>query len=91
VNGLARVVARRKDWQIKEWFKWLLHTVQLHEQYKDNPVEAPQYTHSCNRYFRPCSFIPLCAEAPEDRATMLADMDIKEWNPLHVNGETTDE
>lgn len=91
VNGLARVVVRRAGWQLEEWFAWLLHTALLHEQYKDNPTNAPMYTHACNRYFRPCSFIPLCATEPEERVTMFEDMTVDEWSPLHGAGEYTDE
>lgn len=91
INGLARVVAKRTEWQLAEWFQWLLHTTRLHEQFKDSPTDAPMYTHSCNRYFRPCSFIPLCATEPEERRAMFDDMTIDEWNPLHGAGEFTDE
>lgn len=91
INGLARVVVKRKDWQLAEWFGWLLHTALLHEQYKDDPTNAPMYTHSCNRYFRPCSYIPLCSTEPEERRTMFEDMDEQEWNPLHTVGEPSDE
>lgn len=91
INGLARVVVKRQDWQIAEWFQWFFHTVMLHEQYRDNPTDAPMYTHSCNRYFRPCSFIPLCATEPEERVVMFEDMAVDEWSPLHAAGEFTDE
>lgn len=91
VNGLARVVVRRAEWQLLEWFQWVLHTTLLHEQYKDNPMDAPMYTHSCNRYFRPCSFIPLCSEEPEQRVLMFEEMTKQEWNPLNKAGEQTDE
>jgi hypothetical protein len=82
LNGLARVPVVRKPFQIAEWFKWFFHTAQLHDQYLDNPVDAPQYTHSCNRYFRPCSFIPLCASEPEERQQMIDEMQTDEWSPL---------
>lgn len=91
INGLARVVVKRADWQIAEWFQWLFHTAQMHEQYENNPTDAPMYTHSCNRYFRPCSFIPLCATEPEERRAMFEDMDEQEWSPLHGASEVTDE
>jgi hypothetical protein len=29
--------------------------------------EAPRFTHSCNRFFRPCSLIPFCSDSPEGR------------------------
>lgn len=87
INGVARVAVKREQWQLLEWFQWLLHTTLLHEQYKDNPTDAPMYTHSCNRYFRPCSFIPICAEEPESRRQTFEEMETEEWNPLdHVEG-----
>lgn len=91
INGLARVVVRREPWQLAEWFQWTLHTCLLHEQHKNAPTDAPMYTHSCNRYFRPCSFIPLCATEPEERREMFNEMKTEEWNPLHGQSEITDE
>lgn len=91
INGLSRVVVKRKVWQLQEWFSWLLHTAMLHEQYVHQPTDAPMYTHSCNRYFRPCSFIPLCAADPKERREMFEEMDVQEWSPLHTAGEFTDE
>lgn len=82
INGLSRVPVTRQDFQIIEWFEWFLHTVQLHDQYKDSPLHAPMYTHSCNRYFRPCSFITLCASEPEERQQILDEMAIIKWSPL---------
>lgn len=91
INGLSRVIARRAHWQFAEWFDWLLHTHLIHEKHKDDPMAAPMYTHSCNRYFRPCSFIPLCAEEPDVRREMFDTMTKQEWSPLHKAGEATDE
>jgi len=91
INGLARVVAKREQWQFAEWFQWLLHTALLHEQYKNDPGSAPQYTHSCNRYFRPCSFIPICSTPPDMRNDFINEMEEDEWSPLHEAGEVTDE
>ena len=91
VNGIARVVVNREKWQFEEWFKWLLHTTMIHEEYKDDPTNAPQYTHSCNRYFRPCAYVPLCATSPDERPDFFADMVEAEWNPLTPTQEMTDE
>lgn len=91
INGLSRVVARRAPWQITEWFEWFLHTVLLHNQYADDVTHAPMYTHSCNRYFRPCSFVPLCAVPRDERLVMIEEMAVQEWSPLHAQGEPTDE
>lgn len=82
INGLSRVVATRHTWQFNEWLHWFLHTVLLHDDYVDHAVHAPKYTHSCNRYFRPCAFIPLCATPPEDRQAIMDDMAVDKWTPL---------
>lgn len=82
INGIMRIPVTRKDWQIKEWFSWFLHTVLLHNEYVDDVANAPQYTHSCNRYFRACSFISLCATPPEERLEFIEDLPEREWSPL---------
>jgi hypothetical protein len=51
-------------------------------QYKDNPYDAPKYTHSCNRYFRPCAFIPFCDADDEEQHTIVQEMETDEWSPL---------
>lgn len=87
LDGLARVVVRRKTWQLHEWFEWFVHTVALHDAHIDDPVTAPQYTHSCNRYFRSCSFIPLCALPIDERREAVAEMEVREWSPLEQEQE----
>lgn len=92
LDGLARVTVKRKQWQLLEWFRWFTHTVLIHDEHVDNPLEAPQYTHSCNRYFRPCSLIYLCASEPEEKQMALDEMAVDEWSPLHgLDGTLTDE
>lgn len=86
LNGVSRVPVTRQEWQIREWFQWFYHTAQLHDAFVDRPVDAPQYTHSCNRYFRPCSFIPLCASPPDERQEMIEEMEVQRWSPLEDEG-----
>lgn len=52
---------------IQNWANWLRHTVKLYEQYENDFENAPMYTHSCNRYFRPCSLLAFCADSPAGR------------------------
>lgn len=81
-GGYIREVVPRHDYHYEQWSNWLRHTIQLARQYTMNPIDAPKYTHSCNRYFRPCSFIPFCdAEAKEQR-TILEEMVEDVWSPL---------
>lgn len=91
LTGISRVPVARADFEIVDWFDWFLHTVHLHDTYAGDPTNAPHYTHSCNRYFRACAFIPFCASPPEDREQMIEEMHTEVWSPLHEKGEPTDE
>lgn len=81
-NGVSTVTVFRKPHQFEGWAKWVVHTVEMYIANYDNPTDAPQYTHSCNRYFRPCSYIPLCTAPPEERKEIFAEMFDDEWNVL---------
>lgn len=89
MGGIVNMYVSRDRWRYIEWYKWVYDTYQVWLKWKDRPVEAPEYTHSCNRYFRSCSFIPLCAMAdPDERALTMQQMVHDEWNPLmeaHAN------
>lgn len=50
------------------WAHWLRHTVEMYEHYENDYENAPRYTHSCNRYFRPCSLLSFCSDTPSGRA-----------------------
>lgn len=81
-GGIANEIVYREEFMLWQWFDWVGHTVDLANMYKRDPVNAPKYTHSCNRYFRPCSFIALCASPPDEREEMIKEMVTDEWNPL---------
>lgn len=63
---------------ILRWAAWVRWTVEtLYEPYAVTHTDgtttpdferAPMFTHSCNRYFRPCSLVPFCTDTPEGRA-----------------------
>lgn len=82
LTGISRVSATRTQEQKDEWLYWFTETVLTALAFADQPLEAPQYTHSCNRYFRPCSFIPLCASPKAERQIMFEEMPVEEWSPL---------
>lgn len=88
LGGITRVPVSREAHELRSWFDWFLHTVSIHDEYADRPTNAPHYTHSCNRYFRPCSFIPFCASPPEDREQMLEEMRTEVWSPLDEEGSS---
>lgn len=81
-GGYIRETVSRHSWHYDRWVDWLVHTVQMARQYKDNPYGAPKYTHSCNRYFRPCSFIPFCDADPAEQQRIVPEMVHDEWSPL---------
>jgi hypothetical protein len=82
-GGLVRESVTRYSHHFERWFNWFLHTVELERAYANNPVHAPKYTHSCNRYFRPCSMIPFCDADDDEQQQVLNDMYDDEWSPLH--------
>ncbi len=82
-DSYAMEEVQRPTYMREAWLKWLEHTIVLHDTYKDQVTEAPRYTHSCNRYFRPCSMIPFCASDKDEQELMFEQMHTDEWSPLH--------
>lgn len=81
-DGLAIEYVRRDDFMKSRWFDWLEYTIDIHDQYVNTPLSAPKHTHSCNRYFRPCSFIPICASDVTEQEDYYNSMETQEWSPL---------
>ena len=82
-GGFVQSGYERRDHHYSRWLSWLDHTITIYTRYLNNPEEAPRYTHSCNRYFRPCQFIPYCdADDDEERRMVEQDMVVNEWSPL---------
>jgi hypothetical protein len=67
---------------VAEWAKWCYSAWSLWDQYQDQPFEAPMFTHSCYRYFRGCSFIPICDIAEDDPPMTLSELTDSPWHPL---------
>lgn len=82
-GGQTRDYVTRTPDMLARWFEFFLYGVRLYLDNQDEPLRAPRYYHSCNRYFRPCSFIPLCASDDEEQERILEEMVEDEWNPLH--------
>lgn len=59
-------IVEREEHQMVAWARSLFFCSEIVDRYGDDPLDAPQFTHSCNRYFRACSFVSLCAADPED-------------------------
>lgn len=82
-GGIVREYVTREAHHFERWFSWFFHSVETFEKWEGNPIDAPKYTHSCNRYFRPCSFLPFCTEPSEDQRAIIDEMVVEEWSPLH--------
>jgi hypothetical protein len=52
---------------IDHWATWVREMVETYERYEGDFEHATRYTHSCNRYFRPCSLLPFCSDTAEGR------------------------
>jgi hypothetical protein len=87
-EGFTIEMVDRCDTQHVHWMQWLLYAVSLHDKYYDAPLEAPKHYQSCNRYFRPCPLIPLCASPEDEAQQMYESLRREEWNPLHEDTDT---
>lgn len=81
-GGIVREPVTRTDEHFAHWFRWFWHTVGIWHQHRDDIINAPRYTHSCNRYFQPCSFIPFCAAPDAEKEEIMSEMETDEWSPL---------
>lgn len=74
-------VEHRDDHQFKDFYQTLQFTHRLATEYEGNFINAPMFTHSCNRYFRPCGFIDLCGGDEEDQKLIYAGMEKTPLSP----------
>ena len=56
------------------WADWFRHSVDMYEQYHDDWENSPRYTHSCNRFFRPCALILFCSDSIAGRKEQFDNM-----------------
>ena len=82
-EGIRREYVPRSELLFEKWANWFVTSVRMEEQWRDNVVDAPMYTHSCNRYFRSCSFLPFCAaDSVDEKERIIEEMEDDEWNVL---------
>jgi len=83
-EGIRKEYVPRTPIMFEKWANWFVTTIQLEQQYINNVVEAPMYTHSCNRYFSRCSLLPFCAaDTVEEKLAIIEEMDDDDWSPLN--------
>tara|TARA_Y100000034_G_scaffold89892_1_gene108221 strand:- start:1182 stop:2276 length:1095 start_codon:yes stop_codon:yes gene_type:complete len=83
-EGIRREQVHRSPIMFEKWANWFVTSIEMEQKWTNDILSAPMYTHSCNRYFRSCSFLPLCAaDTIEEKQEILDEMEIEEWSPLH--------
>lgn len=85
-DGVVYEPVFRESHHFAKWLQWVFFTVSMMKQFDSNLLDLPMYTHSCNRYFRPCSMIPYCYGDEDEKRHTLEQMSIEEWSPLHEDG-----
>lgn len=62
---------------VKHFLAAAAHALEVRNRYPESSaIFAPMFTHSCNRYFRPCSLLDLCSAEIDDQAIMWEQMEI---------------
>lgn len=90
-SGVSFEEVNRTDSDFIRWCEWFFHSVAMYEMWINDPTHAPRYTHSCNRYFSICQFLPYCTLNREDQREALEQMRVDEWSPLDHAAEVISE
>jgi len=82
-EGIRKEYVPRTALMFEKWANWFVTTIDMDNQYKNDVISAPMYTHSCNRYFRSCSFLPFCAcDTIEEKKRVIEEMEDDKWDVL---------
>lgn len=73
--------AMRTPAMVGHWATWVHEQARKYELFENDYEHAQRYTHSCNRYFRPCSLIPFCGDTPEGREKQWEQMIPSDMTP----------
>lgn len=91
-DGIAWEHQTRNESDKLRWCEWFFEGVAKYEKHLADPTHAPRFSHSCNRYFSACQFIPYCASTREEQVQMIEDMHEDKWSPLdHIAESATEE
>lgn len=90
-DGTAWEPVSRNDSDFIRWYEWVLYSIDIYKSFIHRPIEAPRFTHSCNRYFHPCQFIPFCSMSREEQVELIEGMRIDVWSPLDQHGDIADQ
>lgn len=82
-EGIRREYVPRTPLMFEKWANWFVTSVEMDQTWHDDVTSAPMYTHSCNRYFNTCTFLPFCAaDSREEKQQIIEEMELDEWSPL---------
>ena len=81
-GGLVNEPVTREPFMVAKWLQWVWDTTRVYEQFKDDLDGATRFTHSCNRYFRPCAMIPYCTGDDDEREQIMSELVYTPWDPL---------
>lgn len=82
MKGLDYVHVSRASHMFVNWVNWFVNTHRMRLRTLNDPRIADKYTHSCNRFFRTCEFLPFCVADHEEQTAMLDEMVTDKWSPL---------
>lgn len=82
MKGLDYVHVSRPTHMFVRWANWFVNTHRMRLRTFNDPRRADKYTHSCNRFFRVCEFLPFCVSDDEEQTAMLEEMEHDQWSPL---------
>lgn len=77
-------LVKRSAESVLHWANWVRHTVDFFETYENDWENAPRYTHSCNRYFRPCSLLSFCGDTADGRREQWEQMSKPRGSPSEL-------
>lgn len=86
-NAYDDSVYTREEHHYHQFFQWLLEQHQQVKRFFPEPWRATKNTHSCNRYFRPCAFVPMCDGPPEYQEEVYNGLEDDQWSPLNEREE----
>lgn len=90
-DGTVFELCTRTNSDCIRWCEWFFHSVGQFETFESRVTDAPRYSHSCNRFFSACEFIPFCSMEREEQQLALEEMRLDEWSPLdHLTEKATE-
>lgn len=92
VDSYARVPVKRTAENHDEWAQWFVEGHKMYDKYAGirRVQKAPKYTHSCSRFFRACSMIPLCSTPKAEWKDFFKETMVEhKWDPTAEQEEVS--